>query len=68
VGGLGDVVLVVDLADHALDDVLHADQAVDAAELVDHHRQMHMTGLHPQQQVGRAHRSWHVQCLAAQSA
>ena len=60
------VVFVVDLAVHRVDQVLQGDQAVGAAELVDHQGQMHARALHAQQQVRRAHRSGHEQHLAAQ--
>jgi hypothetical protein len=59
-------VLVLDVADHRLEQVLQRRQPVHAAELVDHQRHVHARALHPQQQVRRAHRRRHVQRLSPQ--
>ena len=51
VGVSGDVVLVLDLADDLLDQILDRHQPVDAAELVDHHRDMRARLAHLHEQV-----------------
>ncbi len=60
------IVLVVDLADHRLDQVFHRDQAVGAAELVDDQGHVDTAGAHAEQEVGGLHRSGHVQRVTAQ--
>ena len=61
------VVLVVDFADDRLDHVLERHQAVDAAELVDHHGHVNAGGAHRQKQVGREHGGRYVERLALHS-
>ena len=58
------VVLVLDVADDLLDDVLDRRDAVGAAILVDHQRQMDARRLHLGEQVDRRHRGRHEQHLA----
>ena len=66
VGRLVDVVLVLDLADDLLDQVLDRDQPVDAAELVDHHRDVGARLAHLHQQVEDRQRRRDEQHLAQQ--
>ena len=61
---VGDVVLVLDLADDLLDQILDGDEPVDAAELVDDERQMLARQAHLQQQVEHPHGGRHEQHLA----
>lgn len=61
------VVLVVDLADHLLDNVLDGHQSVGAAIFVDHQRQMNARRLHLRKQVDRGHRRRHIKQFAHQT-
>ena len=65
-GGLGVVVLVLDLADDLLDHVFDRHQPVDAAELVDHHRDMGARLAHLHQEIEDRQRRRHEQHLAQQ--
>ena len=67
VAGLGDqrlvlvVMLVLDIADHHLDDVFQRDQPVGAAIFVDDQRHLRARRLHARHQVGGQHRGRHEQ-------
>ncbi len=49
------VVLVLDVADHHLEDVLERDETVGAAVFVDHQRHLDVARLHPLHQLGGVH-------------
>ena len=53
---LGDIVLVLDIADDLLDEILNGDETVGAAVLVDDQRHVDTRRLHADQEVGRRHR------------
>ena len=59
--GLGDVVLVLDVADDLLDQILDGDEAVGAAVLVDDQRHVDAGRLHADEQVGRRHGGGNVE-------
>ena len=61
---VGHIMLVLDLADDLLDHILDRDQPVDAAELVDHHRDMGARLAHLHEQVEDRHRRRDEQHLA----
>ena len=67
IAGVGDqrlvliVMLVLDIADHHLDDVLQRDQPVGAAIFVDDQRHLRARRLHARHQVGSQHRRRHEQ-------
>ena len=65
---LGDVVLVLDLADDLLDQILDRHQPVDAAELVDDHRDVGARLAHLHEQIEDRQRGGDEQHLAQQAA
>ena len=54
----GDIVLVLDVADHHLDEVLDRDEAVRAAVFVDHQGHVGARRLHSDEEIDRRHRGW----------
>ena len=59
--------LVINLANHSLDQIFERDQTICAAKFVNHQGHMDPRGLHFQHQGCGAHGGWHIQDLAAQA-